>query len=100
MCINTSRACDNTPWPHKDNHKWPLVILCMFTCISPSLVCVWTLQVAIKKVLQDKRFKNRELQIMKQLRHPNIVALRHYFMQNGNDKESDEVRGALFDCLA
>jgi hypothetical protein len=35
--------------------------------------------VAIKKVLQDKRFKNRELQIMRQLvkegRHPNIVHL-------------------------
>jgi glycogen synthase kinase 3 beta len=28
---------------------------------------------------------------MKQLRHPNIVALRHYFLQNGSDKESDEV---------
>jgi serine/threonine protein kinase len=38
--------------------------------------------VAIKKVLQDKRFKNRELQIMRQLvkdAHPNIVALKHCF---------------------
>ena len=38
--------------------------------------------VAIKKVLQDKRFKNRELQIMRQLvkdPHPNIVALKHCF---------------------
>jgi serine/threonine protein kinase len=38
--------------------------------------------VAIKKVLQDKRFKNRELQIMRQLvkdPHPNIVALEHCF---------------------
>lgn len=39
--------------------------------------------VAIKKVLQDKRFRNRELQIMKQLHHPNIVALKHYFYQSG-----------------
>jgi len=39
--------------------------------------------VAIKKVLQDKRFRNRELQIMKQLHHPNIVTLKHYFYQNG-----------------
>jgi glycogen synthase kinase 3 beta len=31
--------------------------------------------VAIKKVLQDKRFKNRELQIMRTLSHPNIVRL-------------------------
>lgn len=38
--------------------------------------------VAIKKVLQDKRFKNRELQIMRQLvkfPHINIVALKHCF---------------------
>lgn len=38
--------------------------------------------VAIKKVLQDKRFKNRELQIMRQLvkdPHTNVVALRHCF---------------------
>lgn len=36
-------------------------------------------QVAIKKVLQDKRFKNRELQIMKMVDHPNIVRLKHCF---------------------
>ena len=38
--------------------------------------------VAIKKVLQDKRFKNRELQIMRQLvkdGHSNIVSLKHCF---------------------
>ncbi|KAK4761646.1 hypothetical protein SAY87_029530 [Trapa incisa] len=35
--------------------------------------------VAIKKVLQDKRFKNRELEIMRILNHPNIVQLRHCF---------------------
>eukprot|EP01097_Dermamoeba_algensis_P004172 TRINITY_DN2765_c0_g1_i2.p1 TRINITY_DN2765_c0_g1~~TRINITY_DN2765_c0_g1_i2.p1 ORF type:complete len:467 (-),score=101.33 TRINITY_DN2765_c0_g1_i2:212-1417(-) len=40
--------------------------------------------VAIKKVLQDKRFKNRELQIMKMLNHPNIVALRNSFYTNGD----------------
>ena len=37
---------------------------------------------AIKKVLQDKRFKNRELQIMRQLvkdKHSNIVSLKHCF---------------------
>lgn len=33
--------------------------------------------VAIKKVLQDKRFKNRELQIMRKLQHPNIVTLKY-----------------------
>jgi glycogen synthase kinase 3 beta len=42
--------------------------------------------VAIKKVLQDKRFKNRELQIMRQLvkdPHSNIVALKHCFYSQG-----------------
>lgn len=39
--------------------------------------------VAIKKVLQDKRFKNRELQIMRKLKHPNIVELKHCFYCNG-----------------
>ena len=43
---------------------------------------------AIKKVLQDKRFKNRELQIMKMTRHPNVVALKHCFYSN---TEKDEV---------
>lgn len=46
--------------------------------------------VAIKKVLQDKRFKNRELQIMKQLvkqPHPNIVLLKQCFYSNGEKPE-------------
>ncbi|GBL48076.1 glycogen synthase kinase 3 [Candidozyma auris] len=40
---------------------------------------------AIKQVLQDKRFKNRELQIMKLVHHRNVVDLRYYFYTN-NDK--------------
>ena len=46
--------------------------------------------VAIKKVLQDKRFKNRELQIMRQLAktpHSNVVALQHcFYSQVGGDR--------------
>ena len=42
---------------------------------------------AIKKVLQDKRFKNRELQIMRTVWHPNIVALRYYFYSNGDKRD-------------
>lgn len=44
-------------------------------------------QVAIKRVLQDKRFKNRELQIMKRLDHCNIVKLKYYFYTSGDKKE-------------
>lgn len=45
-------------------------------------------QVAIKKVLQDKRFKNRELQIMKMMDHCNVVQLQHCFYTT---TEKDEV---------
>jgi len=46
--------------------------------------------IAIKKVLQDKRFKNRELQIMRLVKHPNVVDLRAFFYSNGGEKK-DEV---------
>lgn len=39
------------------------------------------------QVLQDKRFKNRELLIMRMLvkkEHPNIVRLKHCFYSNGD----------------
>lgn len=44
--------------------------------------------VAIKKVLQDRRFKNRELQIMGALDHPCVVQLKHCFYSKG-DKADD-----------
>lgn len=44
--------------------------------------------VAIKKVLQDRRFKNRESQIMSNLDHPDVVQLRHCFYSKG-EKVSD-----------
>jgi serine/threonine protein kinase len=43
--------------------------------------------VAIKKVLQDKRFKNRELQIMQRLDHQNIVKLMYFFYTSGDKKD-------------
>ncbi|KAJ7298385.1 hypothetical protein O6H91_09G117100 [Diphasiastrum complanatum] len=43
--------------------------------------------VAIKKVLQDKRYKNRELQIMRLFDHPNIVALKHCFFSTTDKDE-------------
>lgn len=43
--------------------------------------------VAIKKVLQDKRFKNRELQIMRKLEHHNIVKLKYFFYSAGEKKD-------------
>ncbi|EYU30769.1 hypothetical protein MIMGU_mgv1a006689mg [Erythranthe guttata] len=35
--------------------------------------------VAIKKVLQDRRYKNRELQLMRLMDHPNVISLKHCF---------------------
>lgn len=43
--------------------------------------------VAIKKVLQDKRYKNRELQIMHLLDHPNVVQLKHFFFSTTDKDE-------------
>ena len=43
--------------------------------------------VAIKKVLQDKRFKNRELTIMRDLKHCNIVQLKYFFYSMGDKRE-------------
>lgn len=80
------------------------LILCVCVCIFihkdvfinsliPSLMvqakCLETGEaVAIKKVLQDKRYKNRELQIMRILDHPNVVHLRHCFFST---TEKDEL---------
>ncbi|KAF5477567.1 hypothetical protein F2P56_004193 [Juglans regia] len=43
--------------------------------------------VAIKKVLQDRRYKNRELQIMRGLDHPNVVQLKHCFFSTTDKDE-------------
>ncbi len=37
-------------------------------------------KIAIKKVLQDKKYKNRELQILKVLNHPNNLAMKDSFL--------------------
>jgi serine/threonine protein kinase len=41
-------------------------------------------KVAIKKVYQDKRYKNRELQIMKDLFHCNVITLKNAFYTQGD----------------
>lgn len=55
---------------------------------APCAMCVCPEQVAIKKVLQDKRFKNRELQIMKMVNHPNIVKLKQCFYSTTEKDET------------
>ncbi|KAJ0433783.1 putative protein kinase CMGC-GSK family [Helianthus annuus] len=43
--------------------------------------------VATRKVLKDKRYKNRELQTMRFLDHPNVVSLKHCFFSTTDDKD-------------
>ena len=43
--------------------------------------------VAIKKVMIDRRYHNRELQMMKVMEHENVVRLRHYFEKAGRKKD-------------
>jgi len=35
--------------------------------------------VAVKTVYQDKKYKNRELKLLKEIDHPNIIYLKHAF---------------------
>lgn len=43
--------------------------------------------VAIKKVLQDRRYKNRELQLMRVMDHPNVICLKHCFFSTTSKNE-------------
>nr|ACJ85155.1 unknown [Medicago truncatula] len=43
--------------------------------------------VAIKKVLQDRRYKNRELQLMRVMDHPNVATLKHCFFSTTSTDE-------------
>lgn len=57
-----------------------------------SVFCDWC---RCCQVLQDKRFKNRELQIMRMLvkkEHPNIVKLKHCFYSNGDKVNDPDMR--------
>ncbi|XP_042412984.1 shaggy-related protein kinase eta-like [Zingiber officinale] len=43
--------------------------------------------VAIKKVLQDRKYKNRELQLMRSMDHPNVISLKHCFFSTTSRDE-------------
>ncbi|KII63709.1 Glycogen synthase kinase-3 beta [Thelohanellus kitauei] len=48
-------------------------------CTTPSET------VAVKTVLQNERFKNRELEITRMMNHPNIVQMKYYFKRTKNE---------------
>lgn len=58
-----------------------------FGVVYQATVSETTEVVAIKKVYQDKRYKNRELSIMKELNHSNVIKLRHYFYTPGDNPD-------------
>jgi serine/threonine protein kinase len=71
------------PQSTKLNHK------CMILLLAWQAKCLETSEtVAIKKVLQDRRYKNREMQMMRLLDHPNVVSLKHCFFST---TEKDEL---------
>ncbi|GAA5875700.1 hypothetical protein JCM1840_003179 [Sporobolomyces johnsonii] len=47
--------------------------------------------VALKRTRQDRKFKNREQQLMLRINHPNIVKLRYYWYEASTSRNSDEV---------
>lgn len=47
--------------------------------------------VAVKEVLQDNRYRNRELPMMKQLSHRNIVTLLYYYYHIPSDDVKEKV---------
>ncbi|KAM3961549.1 glycogen synthase kinase 3 beta homolog shaggy isoform 4-T4 [Aphomia sociella] len=55
--------------------------------------------IAIKKVLQDKRFKNRELQIMRRLEHCNIVKLKYFFYSSGEKAAVPAAVSAMLNAM-
>ncbi|XP_037039177.1 protein kinase shaggy-like [Bradysia coprophila] len=58
-----------------------------FGVVYQAKLCDTGESVAIKKVKQDKRFKNRELEIMRRLEHCNIVGLKYFFYSSGEKKD-------------
>ena len=65
-----------------------LFIFCMLIHFFFQAKCLETGEtVAIKKVLQDRRYKNRELQLMRVLDHPNVISLKHCFFSTTTKNE-------------
>jgi serine/threonine protein kinase len=76
----------------ESNHTYSLLVVIgsgSFGVVYQAKVVETGETVAIKKVFQDRRYKNRELQMLKELNHPNVIKLRHAFYSNGD--KTDEV---------
>ena len=76
----------------KKNHLYKIERVCgngSFGIVFQGKVLHTGETIAIKKVYQDRRFRNREFSIMSLLNHPNIVKVRHAFYTTG--EKLDEI---------
>ena len=55
--------------------------------------------VAIKKVFQDQRYKNRELSILKELKHVNCCYLYDYFKTTASDNPDEEYLNLIMEYM-
>ena len=55
--------------------------------------------VAIKKVFQDQRYKNRELSIFKELKHDNCCYLYDYFYTTASDNPDEEYLNLIMEYM-
>ena len=56
-------------------------------------------RVAVKKVFQDRRYKNRELSIMKELNHPNLVYLKSYYYTESLEHANEYYLNVVMDYV-
>jgi len=54
--------------------------------------------VAVKKVFQDKRYKNREFQILKALDHQNVIKMKYAFLSSG-ETDDDVYLNVVMDYM-
>ncbi|GAA6001373.1 hypothetical protein JCM10207_006631 [Rhodosporidiobolus poonsookiae] len=59
--------------------------------VKAELVKGGTGVVALKRTKQDRRFKNREYQIMCVIRHPNVITLRYFWYDASPSPNTDEI---------
>ena len=55
--------------------------------------------VALKKVFQDLRYKNRELSILKELKHENCCYLYDYFYTTASDNPDEEYLNLIMEYM-
>jgi serine/threonine protein kinase len=69
-----------------------------FGVVYEATVCETGEVVAIKKVYQDKRYKNRELQMLKELDHPNVIKMRQAFYTPG-ERPDEQYLNVVMDFI-